>query len=35
LSVPVVFLFPEISKPDLQVDTVEEIPELIKKINER
>ena len=29
------WIFPEIPKPDLQVDTVKEIPELIKKINER
>jgi putative hydrolase of the HAD superfamily len=29
------WIFPEISKPDLQVETVEEIPQLIKKINER
>jgi len=29
------WVFPEIEKPDLQVETVAEIPELIKKINER
>ena len=27
--------FPEIEKPELQVETVKEIPELIKKFNER
>ena len=29
------WIFPEIEKPELQVETVKEIPELIKKINER
>ncbi len=29
------WIFPEIAKPELQVETVEEIPDLIKKINER
>ncbi len=29
------WVFPDIEKPELQVETVAEIPELIKKINER
>lgn len=29
------WVFPEIEKPELQVETVEEIPHLIKKFNER
>lgn len=29
------WVFPELAKPELQVETVKEIPELIKKINER
>ena len=29
------WIFPEIEKPDLQVETVKEIPEIIKAINER
>lgn len=29
------WIFPEISKPDLQVETVKEIPQLIKDLNER
>ncbi len=29
------WVFPEVEKPELQVETVKEIPELIKKINER
>ncbi len=29
------WIFPEIPKPELQVETVEEIPQMIKKINER
>lgn len=29
------WIFPEIEKPELQVETVEEIPDLIKKLNER
>ena len=30
-----IWTFPEVKKPDLQVDTVKEIPQLIKQINER
>ncbi len=29
------WVFPEVAKPELQVETVEEIPDLIKKFNER
>ncbi len=29
------WVFPEVKKPELQVETVEEIPDIIKKINER
>ena len=29
------WIFPEVEKPELQVETVEEIPQLIKSINER
>ena len=29
------WVFPEVEKPELQVETVEEIPQLIKSINER
>ena len=29
------WIFPEIEKPELQVETVEEIPDLIKRLNER
>ncbi len=29
------WLFPQIEKPELQVETVKEIPDIIKKINER
>ena len=29
------WIFPEVEKPELQVETVEEIPDIIRKINER
>ncbi len=30
-----IWVFPEVEKPELEVDTVEEIPQLIKEFNER